>query len=148
MSGDVDDVVRATHDPKVAVFILEPGIGGLVITRIRIEIRLDILSIFVPKRRQTSGRQRQLDYDVANLVISHLQTFIVEHANVVARNRFATRAGSDRQRLEANAIRADGPSSLRLPPVIYHGHAELSLRPRQRIRIATLASQKQRAEVF
>src|SRR6185369_16010375 len=143
MSGDVDDVVRATHDPKVAVFILESGIGGLVITWITIKVRLDILRIFVPKRRQTSGRQRQLDYDVADLVISYLRSFIIEHANVVTRNRFATRAGFDRQQLEANAIRADGPSSLRLPPVIDHGHAELSLRPRQRIRIATLASQKQ-----
>src|SRR6185369_5296970 len=45
-------------------------------------------------------------------------------------------------------IRADGPTSFRLPPVIDHGHAELSLRPGQRVRIATLASQKQRAEVF
>src|SRR6185369_6435016 len=148
MSGDVDDVVRATHDPKVAVFILETSIGSLVITRITTKIRLDILGIFVPQRRQTAGRQRQRDYDVADLVIGDLRTFIIEHANVITRNRFATRSGFYRQQLEANAIRADGPASLRLPPVIDHGHAELSLRPRQRIRIATLASQKQRAEVF
>src|SRR6185369_5450324 len=53
-----------------------------------------------------------------------------------------------RQQLQSGTIRADGPTSFRLPPVIDHRHAELSLSPRQRVRIATLASQKQRAKFF
>jgi len=31
MAGDVDDVVGATHDIDVALFVLEAGVGGLVI---------------------------------------------------------------------------------------------------------------------
>src|SRR5215208_6170178 len=93
MSGDIDDVVGAAHDPKVAVFILVTSVGRLVITGIGIEIRLHVLSIFVPKRRKTAGRQRQPDHDVADLVIGQFRTFVIEYANVITWNRFATRAG-------------------------------------------------------
>src|SRR6185369_6655548 len=43
---------------------------------------------------------------------------------------------------------ANGPTRFRLPPVIDDWHAELFLGPRERVRIATLTSEKHRAEVF
>src|ERR1041385_3836564 len=146
MPGDIDDVVRATHDPQIAILILKTSVGSLVVTRISLKIRLNMLGIFVPQRWQTTGRQRQLDHDVPDLVISYLGAFIIEHAHVVTRNRPATRSRLHRQQLDTDAVRADGPAGFRLPPMIDHGHAELSLSPRQRIRITTLAGQKQRAK--
>src|SRR6185437_14585374 len=81
-------------------------------------------------------------------VSSYLRAFIIEHAHVVTRNRFATRARLHRKQFDANTIRADGPTCFGLPPMIDHGHTELSLSPRQRVRITTLTRQKQRAKLF
>src|SRR6185369_14733186 len=60
----------------------------------------------------------------------------------------ATRTGFDRQQFQTRAIRADGPTSFRLPPVIDDRHTELLLGPREGVGIATLTSEEQRAEVF
>src|SRR5215470_4349439 len=38
MAGDVDDVVGATHDIDVALFVLEAGVGGLVIAGELVEV--------------------------------------------------------------------------------------------------------------
>src|SRR5204863_2347459 len=148
MSGDVDDVVRAAHDPEVPVLILKTSVRRFVITWIRIEVRLLICCIVVPQRRKTTRRQRQLDDNVADLVISYFCSFIVEHTHVITRNRFAARTGLYRKQTQAGEVGSYGPASFRLPPMIDNRNAQLALGPVQRIRVAALASQKQSAEVF
>src|SRR5688572_29410504 len=93
MSSYIDDVVRPAHNPQVAVFILVTGVGSLVITGVRLEIRLTISSIVVPQRRKTTRRQRQFNGNVSDLITSYFRAFIIEYTNVVAGNRLATRSG-------------------------------------------------------
>src|ERR1043165_2923856 len=107
MPGDVDDVVRAAHDPQIAVFILETSIGGLVVTGVSGEIRVDVGRVVVPERWQTTRRQRRADDDVADMIDTHFHAFIVEYPPVVTRHRLATGAWLDRQQLQTGAVRAD-----------------------------------------
>src|SRR5690349_3458604 len=122
MSGDVDDVVGATHDPQISVVISVTSVGRLVIPGIRAEIRFEIRVIVVPQRRQTTRRQRQLDRDVADLVIGHFDAFIIEYTYVITGYGSSTRTGFYRKQFKTNAIGADGPTSFRLPPMIDHRH--------------------------
>jgi hypothetical protein len=48
MAGDVDDVVGATHDIDVALFVLEAGVGGLVIAGELVEVVLLERAVLLP----------------------------------------------------------------------------------------------------
>ena len=129
MAGDVDDVVDPAHDRQIAVLIEEPAVAGQVEPGIPREICADEGSVVFVQRRQASGRQRQLDGDGAILAAGDVGPGLVEGTDVVPGHRLRRGARLDREFLDAERVRGDGPASLRLPPVIDHRDAQLLLRP-------------------
>ena len=146
MPGHVDDVVRAAHDPEIAVFIFIARIRGQVVAGISVEVRPLIAFIVVPQRRKTTGRERKPNDDVADLPRRHLPAIGAQHAHVVPRNRLGARSRLHGQHPQADAIGSHRPARFRLPPVIDDRHAELLFGPQQRGRIAPLTGEEEGAE--
>src|SRR5450755_3854649 len=146
VAGDVDDVVGAGHHEHVARIIDVPSVGGLVVAGERRQVGLQEAFVGVPQRRGGAGRHRQLDRQRARLARWELSPVGVQHPEVPAGHRARRRARHHRQQLDSDAVGGDRPPGLGLPPVIDHRHAELLLRPAERLGIAALAGQKQRAE--
>ena len=144
MTGHVDHVVGAAHDPQVTVFILEAGVAGQVVARVLGQVAVDEALVVVPQGRQAARRQRQLDHDVAHLAGRHLLAFLVEDLHVVARHGHGRRTRLDLHRLDTQRVGGDAPGGFGLPPVIDHRLAELVARPEQGVRVATLAGKEQR----
>src|SRR5262252_4613533 len=124
MTGDVDDVVGAAHDEKVAVHVTISGICGFVVTREVREIARSEAGVGIPQSRQAARRQRQLDCDIAELTLGDGMTPIVEDAHLIAWHWQRRRAALDREPAKPDRIAGDGPACLRLPPVVYHRYFE------------------------
>src|SRR3989442_7294698 len=69
-----------------------------------------------------------------------------QDAHVVAHDGLGARARLHREHPQPDAIHADRPPRLRLPPVVDDGNAELLLRPVERVGIAALAGEEERPE--
>ena len=147
VAGDVDDVVGARHDEKVAVSVDNAGVGGLVVAGKLVEIGLAEALVGVPQRRQAAGRQRQFYDHIAERAGRHGVAGIVQHPNVVARHRHAGRAVFDRQNAKADRVLADRRAGLGLPPMVDDRHAEMALRPFDGFGVGALAGQEQGAEL-
>src|SRR5439155_18572528 len=80
------------------------------------------------------------------LTRGHFATVRSQHAHVVPGDRPRTRARLHRDHPEPEAVGSDRPPRFGLPPVVDHGHAELLLRPVERVGIAALAGEEERAE--
>src|SRR5437660_338001 len=68
-----------------------------------------------------------------------------ERARVRTGRRTRRRAGDGGKPLDAAAVRGDRPAGLGLPPVVDHRHAQLRLGPVERLRVAPLAGEEERA---
>ena len=147
MTGDVNNVVGASHDVEVAVLVSVAGVRGFIIPGKFVQIGFDEPVVSVPQRRQARRRQRQLDADRPDSAVFY--PFIVrpQDVHVPARRRLGRRARLDRKFVQANAIGGNGPTGFRLPPVIDHRHADLFLGPVKRIGIGALAGQEQITEM-
>ena len=151
VAGDIDDVVGAGHHVDIAVLVDEPGVGSLVIAGIGAEIGLHKTPVLPPQRRQCAGRQRQLDRqraDLAGLRFARLADRVgLQHPHVPARHRLRARAVLDRQALDAEAVGADRPAGLGLPPMVDDRDPKHLLGPGDGRRIGALAGQEQRTEL-
>src|SRR5262249_11743661 len=87
MAGDVNDIVGATHDVDVAVFVLEAGIRRLVIPGKLGEITLLEPLVLLPQRRQAARRERQFEDNRADLVRLNRLARIVHDVDLVAGHR-------------------------------------------------------------
>ena len=142
MAGHIDDVVGAAHDPQIAVVVFVSGIRGLVVAGIRAQIPLEVIVVVVPERGQASRRQRKFDRHVADRSGSHFFAALIENAHVISRHGFGARSRFYFLDAEADAVRADGPAGLGLPPVIDHRNSYFRFGPLQRGRITALAGEK------
>ena len=86
MTSDVNHVVGACHDIKVAVFVDHARIAGLVITGKGVEVAFEKAFLGVPKCRQRSGGQGQFDCNRAQLIRFHLVACFVKDLHVIARH--------------------------------------------------------------
>ena len=148
VAGDVDDVVGARHDVGVAVGVDEAGVGGRVVAREVDEVARAEALVVVPQRRQAAGRQRQLDGERARSAGRHGLALVVQHLQVVARQRHRRRAVLDGELTQTDRVAADGPARLGLPPVVDHRHLELCLGPLDGLGVGALAGQEQGAQAL
>ena len=146
VAGDVDDVVHATHDVEVAVLVLVARVAREVVVRVLREIRRLVARVVVPEGRQATGRQREPDRERADLARGHLVVVLAQRAHLVAGHGLRGRAGLHREHPEADAVGGDRPARLGLPPVVDHRHAEVLARPHERVGVAALAGEEERAE--
>ena len=73
--------------------------------------------------------------------------FVVQDADIPARDRLAGRAVFRREKLDARGIADHGHAGFSLPVVIQHGDAQGPLNPFHRLRIGTLACKKYRPQL-
>ena len=150
MPRDIDDVVGPGHDMDVAILVDEPGIGGLVITGIGRQVGFDKALVLLPQGRERAGRQGQFDRDGADLARLYFDRLAdgvgVQHAHIPARHRLCAGAVLDRQLLDAEAVGADRPARLGLPPMIDDRHLQLFLGPLHGRGIGPLAREEQCAK--
>ena len=71
----------------------------------------------------------------------------LQHPHVPARHGARARAVLDRQALDAEAVGADRPAGLGLPPMVDDRHPQHLLGPGDGRRVGALAGQEQRAEL-
>ena len=147
MSGDVDDVVDAPHDVDVAILVPEPAVASQVVAGKARQVPAPVSLVVAPHRGKRSGRERQADGDASGLPGSDVVALVVDNAHVVSGSRLRRRAGLHREKLDADRVAADGPARLRLPPVIDDRDAQLLLRPEERVGIAALAGEEERAQL-
>jgi hypothetical protein len=128
----VDDVVSARHDVHVTVLVDVARVARVVVAGNGLEVRLVKPLGAVVQREQRARREGQLDRDVAQRVGGHLLVAVVEDLHVVSG------AGGEcgavlhgNVAVHADKVRADGPSCLRLPPMVADRDVERGFRPFQ-----------------
>ena len=146
MAGNVDDVVHAAHDVEVAVVVPVARVAGEVMAGVLREVRRLVARVVVPERGEAPRRHRQADRDRADLPRGHLRVVLAQHAHVVPGDGLRRRARLHLEPAEAHAVGRDRPARLRLPPVVDDRDTEARFRPVQRVGIAALAREEQRAE--
>src|ERR1700746_1710785 len=91
MTGDVDDVIDAGHDPDISVAIDVTRIAGQIVAGVAAEIAVAVAGVVLPQRAERPRRQRQVDHDVADLPRGDWRTGIIEHPYVLGGPRHARR---------------------------------------------------------
>ena len=120
MARDVDHVIGSPHDVDEAIVIQVATITGVVVTRVSLQISLQVALMIAPQGLAATGRQRQGDDDGALMVRAQQVPIVIQHTYVIARHRAVARARPRRAALQPHAWRGDWPASLGLPPMVVH----------------------------
>ena len=143
MAGDIDHIVGARHDVEVAVLVNHPRISGFIVAGEGFQIGLFIALFGLPEGRECARGQRQFDGYCTQFPRGQLMAVIAKDLHVVARHGHGGRAEFGRQFLDPQRVGGDGIAGLGLPPVVHHRHAELFLRPDNRVGVGALAGEEQ-----
>lgn len=105
MARDVYDIVSAPHDVDKAVIVQVTAVTGVVVTRVGVQVSLQVTLVITPKGLAATGRQGQGNDDRALLVRPQQSALVIEHLYVVPRHRTIARAWPRRAALQADAGR-------------------------------------------
>src|SRR2546422_6319571 len=92
MAADVDHVVDAAHDPKIAVFISPRAIAGKIDALDLRPVLLLVTLVIAPNRSQ-HRRPGTCDYQITTLAGAHCLPLASHHVNFNSRKRLCGRAG-------------------------------------------------------
>src|SRR5690554_2383574 len=99
VSGNIDDIIGATHDEKVTILVKVAAIASQVVARISGHIgALKTLGV-LPNTNQAAGRQRLFDDHAALLHHLGLFAFMIQQLHIEPGYRYAGAAGLGRQQL-------------------------------------------------
>src|SRR4026207_2271775 len=87
MTGDVDDVVSAAHDPQITIVVFETRVPGFVVAGISIEVRPLEAGAAIQHREKTYGREGKFDCDIRGRVRGDFFALVIHDSYVVTRHR-------------------------------------------------------------
>src|SRR5262249_31289970 len=149
VTGDVQHVVDAAHDPHTAVLVAMRAVAGDVVAIVEtLPVSVDVTLVVAPDRAQ-HGRPRLRDDEQAALVgLRHALALFAHNVHGDAGKRPRARAGLRGD--DAGNRRDQDRARLRLPPRV-HDRAALvtddAVIPHPRFRIDRLADRAEQAQL-
>ena len=146
VAGHVDDVVGPGHHVEIAFGVHITGVAGRIAAVVVAQIGLTEAVVGLPECRKSARRQRKAANDGTRFSGRHFGAVLVQHPHVPPRKRLAGGARLHLEQALAQEVPGHRPSGLGLPPVVDDRHAENLAGPFQRVRVAALAGEEQRAQ--
>ena len=129
VAGNVDDIISAGHDVKIAVGIHISGIAGFVISGEMRQIAFVKAVIGVPQGWQAAGWQRQFDGDGPQGAGADLIASFIEDLHIIAGHGHGRAADFHGQCAKTKRVCGDGVAGFGLPPMVNDRHFHVPLCP-------------------
>src|SRR5260221_10951702 len=107
MASDVDDIIKTTEHPEVAIFVAHRGVVAEIAARDLAKVLLEVALAIFPERAN-HHRKRLSEHEIAFDTVAHWIALVIYDVHRVSKELLAAGGGLHRRQPRCSSERATG----------------------------------------